>query len=142
MKERKNVAESESEVDAISKYSGSGGATDFVVSFALSGLLSMMFKTLTAPLERIKLILQTQASSYQIGTTERTPYSGFLDALIRIPKEQGFLSFWRGNLLNICRYFPAQAINFSFFDIYYNAFQKERSLLSLAFSWETLLYTF
>ncbi|XP_043793112.1 ADP/ATP translocase 1-like [Apis laboriosa] len=56
---------------------------------------------MTAPLERIKLILQTQASSRQIGIQKRAPYSGVLNAFIRIPKEQGFLSLWRGNLLNI-----------------------------------------
>ncbi|XP_076656685.1 ADP/ATP translocase 4 [Halictus rubicundus] len=99
-------------------------AADFGVSFFISGMLSVMFKTLTAPLERIKLILQTQTSSPQIGPSQRSAYSGFFDAAIRIPREQGFLSLWRGNTLNMCRYFPAQAINFSFFDLYYKAYQR------------------
>ncbi|PSN44954.1 ADP,ATP carrier protein 1 [Blattella germanica] len=37
-----------------------------------------------------------------------------LDAFIRIPKEQGFFSLWRGNLVNVIRYFPTMALNFSF----------------------------
>ncbi|XP_015439650.1 PREDICTED: ADP/ATP translocase 4-like [Dufourea novaeangliae] len=78
---------------------------------------------MTAPLERIKLILQTQASSSQLGTSKRSSYSGFLDAMIRVPQEQGFWSLWRGNFLNICRYFPAQAINFSCYDLYYDAYR-------------------
>ena len=41
---------------------------------------------------------------------------GITDAFIRIPKEQGFLSFWRGNLANVIRYFPTQALNFAFKD--------------------------
>jgi len=39
-----------------------------------------------------------------------------LDAFVRIPKETGFLSFWRGNLANVIRYFPTQALNFAFKD--------------------------
>ncbi|KMQ90880.1 carrier isoform x1 [Lasius niger] len=41
---------------------------------------------------------------------------GMLDAFVRIPKETGFLSFWRGNLANVIRYFPTQALNFAFKD--------------------------
>lgn len=100
------------------------GAVDFGASFVISGFLAIVFKSMIAPLERIKLILQTQASSPQIGGTERIAYSGVFNALVRIPQEQGFLSLWRGNLLNISRYFPAQAINFSLYDLYYNALQQ------------------
>lgn len=42
--------------------------------------------------------------------------SGIIDAFVRIPKEQGILSFWRGNLANVIRYFPTQALNFAFKD--------------------------
>lgn len=41
-----------------------------------------------------------------------------MDAFVRIPAEQGFLSFWRGNLANVLRYFPTQALNFAFKDVY------------------------
>ena len=101
-------------------------AVDFGASFIISGILAVIFRTVTAPVERVKLILQTQASSHQIGHAKRSAYSGILNALVRIPKEQGFASLWRGNLLNICRYFPAQAINFSFYNLYYEMFQKVR----------------
>ena len=36
--------------------------------------------------------------------------------------EQGFLSFWRGNLANVIRYFPTQALNFAFKDSYKKIF--------------------
>lgn len=44
------------------------------------------------------------------------------DAFVRIPKEQGVLSFWRGNLANVIRYFPTQALNFAFKDVYKTVF--------------------
>lgn len=41
---------------------------------------------------------------------------------MRIPREQGFLAFWRGNLANVIRYFPTQALNFAFKDKYKTIF--------------------
>ena len=34
--------------------------------------------------------------------------------IARVNREQGFLSFWRGNVVNVIRYFPTQALNFAF----------------------------
>lgn len=45
-----------------------------------------------------------------------------VDCFVRIPREQGFLSFWRGNLANVIRYFPTQALNFAFKDKYKQLF--------------------
>ena len=50
------------------------------------------------------------------------PFLGIVDAFIRIPREQGFLSYWRGNLANVIRYFPTQALNFAFKDKYKQVF--------------------
>ncbi len=47
---------------------------------------------------------------------------GIIDAFVRIPKEQGLLSYWRGNLANVIRYFPTQALNFAFKDKYKQVF--------------------
>lgn len=43
-------------------------------------------------------------------------FAGMMDAFIRIPRETGFRSYWRGNLANVIRYFPTQALNFAFKD--------------------------
>jgi solute carrier family 25 (adenine nucleotide translocator) protein 4/5/6/31 len=37
-------------------------------------------------------------------------------------REQGFAAFWRGNLANVIRYFPTQALNFAFKDYYKKIF--------------------
>lgn len=49
-------------------------------------------------------------------------YKGIIDCVTRIPKEQGFLAFWRGNLANVIRAFPSQALNFAFKDKYKSVF--------------------
>jgi len=45
-------------------------------------------------------------------------YTGINDCFLRVYKEQGALSFWRGNWVNCVRYFPTQALNFAFKDFF------------------------
>lgn len=52
------------------------------------------------------------------GLKNRNLFPGMVDCFVRIPKEQGLLSYWRGNLANVIRYFPTQALNFAFKDKY------------------------
>ena len=42
--------------------------------------------------------------------------AGIVNCFTRVTAEQGFASFWRGNLANVVRYFPTQAFNFAFKD--------------------------
>ncbi|XP_037070052.1 ADP,ATP carrier protein-like [Pollicipes pollicipes] len=92
----------------------------FMQDFIAGGVAAAISKTAVAPIERVKLLLQVQHTSKQL--TEAQRYKGIIDCFIRIPKEQGFLSFWRGNLANVIRYFPTQALNFAFKDKYKQIF--------------------
>uniref|UniRef100_A0A8C4N422 ADP/ATP translocase n=1 Tax=Eptatretus burgeri TaxID=7764 RepID=A0A8C4N422_EPTBU len=92
----------------------------FLKDFLAGGIAAAISKTAVAPIERVKLLLQVQHVSKQISTEMQ--YKGIMDCVIRIPKEQGFLSFWRGNLANVIRYFPTQALNFAFKDKYKQVF--------------------
>ncbi|XP_063543553.1 ADP,ATP carrier protein [Cydia strobilella] len=92
----------------------------FAKDFIAGGVSAAVSKTAVAPIERVKLLLQVQHVSKQI--TEDQRYKGIVDAFVRIPKEQGFGSFWRGNLANVIRYFPTQALNFAFKDKYKQVF--------------------
>ncbi|XP_062514171.1 ADP/ATP translocase 3-like [Corticium candelabrum] len=82
----------------------------------VGGVAAAISKTAVAPIERVKLILQVQHASTQI--TEAQRYKGIVDCFVRIPREQGFFSLWRGNFANVLRYFPTQALNFAFKDTY------------------------
>lgn len=50
--------------------------------------------------------------------------AGIMNCFSRVAAEQGTLSFWRGNLANVIRYFPTQAFNFAFKDTIKNMFPK------------------
>lgn len=74
-------------------------------------------KLATAPFQRCRIILDTQKSMY--GKKE---YQGLLDVMMRLIKEQGFLSLWRGNLWHILRYIPSQMVIILLRDPIYNLF--------------------
>ena len=93
---------------------------NFAKDFAAGGVAAAISKTAVAPIERVKLLLQVQHASKQIAVDQR--YKGMVDCFVRIPREQGFISFWRGNLANVIRYFPTQALNFAFKDKYKQVF--------------------
>lgn len=92
----------------------------FLIDLASGGTAAAVSKTAVAPIERVKLLLQVQDASSSIAVDKR--YKGIMDILVRIPKEQGFAAFWRGNLANVIRYFPTQALNFAFKDTYKKMF--------------------
>merc|ERR1712142_1067424 len=92
----------------------------FKQNFVAGGISAAVSKTAVAPIERVKLLLHVQAVSKQL--TEAQKYKGMVDCFVRIPKEQGFGAFWRGNLANVIRYFPTQALNFAFKDTYKQLF--------------------
>eukprot|EP01132_Coremiostelium_polycephalum_P002687 gene2687-3332_t len=97
-----------------------------LMSFAMDslagGTAGGISKTIVAPIERVKLLLQVQAASTQIAADKR--YKGIVDCFVRVSKEQGVGSLWRGNLANIIRYFPTQALNFAFKDKYKKFFVR------------------
>jgi len=95
---------------------GKGDAKlSFAESFMLSGCAAIISKTAAAPIERVKLMVQNQDEMLKTGRLDR-PYTGVMDCGARILKDEGFLPFWRGNMANVLRYFPTQALNFAFKD--------------------------
>jgi len=97
--------------------------TNMVEDFLLGGTAAAVSKTIAAPIERVKLLLQNQGEAKSITK----PYTGIIDVFVRVPQEQGVLSFWRGNFANVIRYFPTQALNFMFKDFYKQYLEQPRS---------------
>merc|ERR1712021_199569 len=89
---------------------------NFVFDFLIGGTSAAVSKTIVAPIERVKLLLQVQDANKNIAVENR--YNGIGDCFKRVVSEQGFGSLWRGNLANVVRYFPTQALNFACKDFY------------------------
>lgn len=99
-------------------------ALGFLTDFALGGVSGAIAKTCTAPIERVKLIIQTQDSNPKILSGEVKRYTGIGNVFTRVYQEQGLGAFWRGNMTNVIRYFPTQAFNFAFKDTIKKIFPK------------------
>jgi len=87
----------------------------FAENFMLSGVAAGVSKTAAAPIERVKLLVQNQDEMIKQGRLDR-PYTGVIDCTTRVLKTEGVYPFWRGNMANVLRYFPTQALNFAFKD--------------------------
>ena len=87
----------------------------FFEYFMLSGVAAVVSKTATAPIDRVKLLVQCQGEMLKQGVLDR-PYKGILDCARRTMAREGLLSFWRGNLASVLGPFPAQALNFALKD--------------------------
>ena len=72
-----------------------------MIDFMAGGISAAVSKTVVAPLERVKILLQIQDASKHIAKDQQ--YKGIVDCFSRVHSEQGFLSFWRGNVVNVVR---------------------------------------
>jgi len=96
----------------------------FVKDLLAGGISGTVSKTITAPIERVKLIIQTQDANPKIKSGEVARYTGIGNCFTRVASEQGVGAFWRGNFTNCIRYFPTQAINLASKDAIKGLFPK------------------
>lgn len=61
---------------------------EFVINILVTSITAATAKTVIAPVERVKMVLQNQEISLQVLKHERPAYNGMLDAFRRVPKEQ------------------------------------------------------
>jgi len=92
-----------------------GDKLGFAENFMLSGVAAAVSKTAAAPIERVKLLVQNQGEMLKQGILTE-PYKGVIDCTQKTLKSEGVGAFWRGNMANVIRYFPTQALNFAFKD--------------------------
>lgn len=85
----------------------------FSADFVMGGAAAAVAKSVAAPIERVKLLLQNQGEMLKRGHLKR-PYMGVADCFSRVFAEEGVLAFWRGNQANVIRYFPTQVLTVFF----------------------------
>jgi len=102
------------------------GLFGFVVDFTMGGVSAAVSKTAAAPIERVKLLIQNQDEMIKAGRLA-SPYKGIVDCFQRVVRDEGVVALWRGNLANVIRYFPTQALNFAFKDQFKRMFGFSQS---------------
>lgn len=107
---------------------GAKGVEDakaFMLDFLMGGVSAAVSKTAAAPIERVKLLIQNQDEMIKNGRLDK-PYAGIGECFSRTIKNEGFGSLWRGNMANVLRYFPTQALNFAFKDQFKRMFNYKK----------------
>lgn len=85
---------------------------EFERDLVAGALIGGAVHTVVAPIERVKLLLQTQdGNAALLGRARR--FRGFADCVARTVRDEGVLSLWRGNGTAVIRYYPSVALNFS-----------------------------
>ena len=78
-----------------------------VIKKGISGAIA---RTVTAPFERITILRQTRNPHYE-GLS-------IPNILVKMAKQEGVLSYFKGNGANICRIFPYSAIELFTFELF------------------------
>lgn len=99
----------------------------FYEEFMIGGVAAGTSKTFAAPIERIKLLIQNQDEMIKQGILD-SKYTGMSDCFARTTKAEGITGLWRGNLANVLRYFPTQALNFAFNDTFKKMFNMKKDV--------------
>lgn len=94
------------------------GVKTFQRDLMAGAVMGGVVHTIVAPIERAKLLLQTQESNLAIVASGRRRFKGMFDCILRTVREEGILSLWRGNGSSVLRYYPSVALNFSLKDLY------------------------
>ncbi|KAG2124681.1 hypothetical protein DEU56DRAFT_759622 [Suillus clintonianus] len=95
-----------------------------LVDFMMGGTAAAISKTVAAPIERVKLLIQNQGAMVASGRLDRL-YKGVTDCFKRTVSQEGNSA--RINATNVLRYFPTQALNFTFKDTFKQFFGFEKS---------------
>ncbi|KAK0530237.1 ADP/ATP carrier protein [Tilletia horrida] len=97
------------------------GASKFMGRAIMGGVAAGVSKIVAAPVERVKLLLQSQDELISQGRLDRR-YAGIGDCFRRVYASEGVLSFWRGTSANVIRIAPTHALNFSTKPLYQKVF--------------------
>lgn len=113
------------EMNASATLFGASEMVDRILrQLACGGCAGAISRTFVAPIDRVKILLQTQHVTQGEGV-KAPKYSGVSGTFKKIVAEEGLLKLWRGNGTNVLRVLPYSATQFTSYD-QYKAWMEER----------------
>ncbi|KAJ6746956.1 SOLUTE CARRIER FAMILY 25 [Salix koriyanagi] len=97
--------------------------------FTAGAVAGAAAKTVTAPLDRIKLLMQTHG--VWAGQESAKKAIGFIEAIVMIGKEEGIKGYWKGNLPQVIRIIPYSAFQLLAYETYKKLFRGKDAELSV-----------
>lgn len=102
-----------------------------VVLFGAGALSGAMAKTITAPLDRAKILLQVKGGLEGGAVAAAAAKGSLLQSLIAIGKQEGLRGYWKGNLPQVLRVVPYSAAQLYSYEVFKKTFQDEDGKLSV-----------
>ncbi|KAJ8898964.1 hypothetical protein K2173_008465 [Erythroxylum novogranatense] len=100
-----------------------------VAIFVAGAIAGAAAKTVTAPLDRVKLLMQTHG--VRVGQETAKKGIGFIEAITMIGKEEGIKGYWKGNLPQVIRIIPYSAVQLFAYETYKKLFRGKDGELSV-----------
>ncbi len=79
-------------------------------TFVSGGIAGSVAKTLVAPIDRVKILLQVHNKHYE--------HYGIFESFYRIYQKEGFFALYKGNGAQMLRIFPYAALQFTSYETY------------------------
>ncbi|XP_050381876.1 probable envelope ADP,ATP carrier protein, chloroplastic [Argentina anserina] len=97
--------------------------------FCAGAVAGAVAKSVTAPLDRIKILMQTHG--VRVGQASAKKAISFVEAITLIGKEEGLKGYWKGNLPQVIRIIPYSAVQLFAYEAYKKFFTGKDGELSL-----------
>ena len=102
-----------------------------LVLFTAGALSGAIAKTITAPLDRVKILLQV-SGGFEGGAIAKAAKQGSLiQSLIAVGQQEGIMGYWKGNLPQVLRVVPYSAAQLYSYEVFKQTFADKDGNLSI-----------
>ncbi|KAL4856149.1 putative envelope ADP [Chlorella vulgaris] len=101
------------------------------VLFGAGALSGAIAKSITAPLDRVKILLQLKGGMQKGAIAEAASKGKLVQAFLAIGKEEGLMGYWKGNLPQVLRVVPYSAAQLCSYELFKKLFQDEEGTLTV-----------
>lgn len=100
--------------------------------FLAGGTAGAFAKTCTAPLDRLKIIMQISGANQQSAAAKAAAEGGLIPAFLAIGKSEGLKGYWKGNVPQVIRILPYSSAMLNSYEFYKGQLKnKETGKLSV-----------
>jgi len=100
-------------IDQIPESHKNNASSGHLKKILCGGLAGVVSRTCTAPLDRLKVLLQVQGQQRVVGNRQNMGAIQMLRAMWR----EGIFTMWKGNLVNCMKIFPENAVRLYIFEL-------------------------
>lgn len=101
------------------------------VLFTAGALSGAIAKTITAPLDRVKILLQVRGGLEGGAIAQAAQKGHLLQSLIAVGRQEGILGYWKGNLPQVLRVVPYSAAQLYSYEVFKQWFADSDGSLSV-----------